>query len=149
MSRPQLILGCFSFVLSSLSHFLPHTLVIIYPSIQKVLWTFRLLPCPGYCEQCCSEHWGACIFSTYGFLQICAQEGDCWIRWQLYFQFFKEPPDCSSQSPYQFAFPPTEGSFFSTPSAAFIVCRFFDDGHSDRCEGIPHCSFDLHFSNNQ
>ena len=40
-----------------------------------------------------------------------------------------------------------EGSLFSTPSPAFIVCRFFDDGHSDRCEVIPHCSFDLHFSN--
>ena len=23
----------------------------------------------------------------------------------------------------------------------------FDDGHSDWCEVIPHCSFDLHFSN--
>ena len=30
-----------------------------------------------------------------------------------------------------------------------MVCRFFDDGHSDRCEMIPHCSFDLHFSRNQ
>ena len=29
-----------------------------------------------------------------------------------------------------------EGSLFSTPSPAFIVCRFFDDGHSDRCEVI-------------
>ena len=28
-----------------------------------------------------------------------------------------------------------EGSLFSTPSPAFIVCRFFDDGHSDQCEG--------------
>ena len=27
------------------------------------------------------------------------------------------------------------------------ICRFFDDGHSDWCEVIPHCSFDLHFSN--
>ena len=26
---------------------------------------------------------------------------------------------------------------------AFIVCRFFDDGHSDWCEVIPHCGFDL------
>ena len=26
-------------------------------------WTFRLLPCLGYCKQCCNEHWGACIFS--------------------------------------------------------------------------------------
>ena len=21
-------------------------------------WTFSLLPCPGYCKWCCSEHWG-------------------------------------------------------------------------------------------
>ena len=32
--------------------------------------------------------------------------------------------------------------------SAFIVYRFFDDGHSDWCEVIPHCSFPLHFSNN-
>ena len=29
----------------------------------------------------------------------------------------------------------------------FIVYRFFDDGHSDWCEVIPHCGLDLHFSN--
>ena len=28
------------------------------------------------------------------------------------------------------------GSLFSTLSPAFIVCRFFDDGHSDWCEVI-------------
>ena len=37
-----------------------------------------------------------------------------------------------------------EASLFSTPSPACIVCRFFDDGHSDRCEVISHCGFDLH-----
>ena len=21
-------------------------------------WTSRLFPCPGYCKQCCDEHWG-------------------------------------------------------------------------------------------
>ena len=31
-------------------------------------------------------------------------------------------------------------SFFSAPSPAFIVCRLFDDGHSDWCEVISHCS---------
>ena len=36
-----------------------------------------------------------------------------------------------------------------TPSPAFIVCRLFDDGHSDQCEMISHYSFDLHFSNNE
>ena len=33
-------------------------------------------------------------------------------------------------------------------SPAFVVCRLFDDRHSDRCEVIPHCSFDLLVSNN-
>ena len=31
-------------------------------------------------------------------------------------------------------------------SPVFIVCNFFGDGHSDLCEVVPHCSFDLHFS---
>ena len=35
---------------------------------------------------------------------------------------------------------------FSTPYPKFIICRFFNHGHSDWCETIPHCSFDLHFS---
>ena len=48
----------------------------------------------------------------------------------------------------QFAFSPTvwEGSLFSAPSPAFIACRLFDGGHSDHCEVIPHCGFDLHLS---
>ena len=31
---------------------------------------------------------------------------------------------------------------FSIPSLAFIICRLFDDSHSDQCEVIPHHSFD-------
>ena len=30
------------------------------------------------------------------------------------------------------------GTLFSTLSPAFIVCRLFDDGYSDRCEVVPH-----------
>ena len=33
-----------------------------------------------------------------------------------------------------------KSSLFSIPSPAFIACRFFDDGHSDQCEVISHCS---------
>ena len=33
-----------------------------------------------------------------------------------------------------------------TPSPVFLLCGFFDDSHSDWCEMIPHCSFELHFS---
>ena len=35
-----------------------------------------------------------------------------------------------------------EGFLFSTLSPAFIICRIFDDDHSDLCEMILHCSFD-------
>ena len=38
-------------------------------------------------------------------------------------------------------------SLFSTSSPTFIVCILSHDGHSDGCEVISHCSFDLHFSN--
>ena len=44
------------------------------------------------CKYCCCEHWGACIFLNKSLIGIHAQEWHCWIRWQLYFQFFKEPP---------------------------------------------------------
>ena len=37
-----------------------------------------------------------------------------------------------------------EDYVFSTSSPGLILYRFFDDGHSDWCEMIPHCSFDLH-----
>ena len=56
----------------------------------------------------------------------------------------------SPQWLYQFTVSLTlmEGCLLSTPSPAFIVCGFFDDGHFDWCEVMPHCGFDLHFSNN-
>ena len=34
-------------------------------------------------------------------------------------------------------------------SPAFIVCRLFDSSHSDWCEMVPHCGFDMHFSDNE
>ena len=41
-----------------------------------------------------------------------------------------------------------KGFPFLHTSPAFIVCRLFDDGHPDQYEVIPHCSFDLHVSDN-
>ena len=49
-------------------------------------------------------------------------------------------------------------SIFSSSLPAFIICRVFDDSHSDKCEVIPHCvlicisqimhlQMHLHFSN--
>ena len=57
---------------------------------------------------------------------------------------------CFPQWLHQFTFPPTvwEDPVFSTLSPAFVICRLFNDGHSDQCEGLPQCNFDLQFSNN-
>ena len=51
---------------------------------------------------------------------------------QLYFWLFEEPP----QWLHQFTLPSTvqEGSLFSTASPALVICRLFNDSHSDLCE---------------
>ena len=64
------------------------------------------------------------------------------------FNFFEVPPYCFPQWLHQSAFPPTvqKGSPFSTSSPGLVVCLFIIDGHSDRCEVISYCGFDLHLS---
>ena len=41
------------------------------------------------------------------------------------------------------------GFLFSTPSPAFIVHRLFGGRYSDQREMVPHCGFDVHFSDNE
>ena len=49
-----------------------------------------MLPCPGYYKQCCDEYWGTHVSFHSGFLSVYAQQWDCWVAWQFYFQFLKE-----------------------------------------------------------
>ena len=42
-----------------------------------------------------NEHWGTRVSFPSGFLSVYAQQWDCWIIRQFYFQFFKESPHCS------------------------------------------------------
>ena len=30
-----------------------------------------MLPCSGCCKQPCDEHWGECVFFSYGLLRVC------------------------------------------------------------------------------
>ena len=94
-------------------------------------WTFRLLPCPGYCQQCCYEHWHACVFSNwcFHFLQISTLEWSCQIVCQLCYSFFEEAPHCLTQRLHRCAFPPAvyKGSLFSTSSPVVVICGLFDD----------------------
>ena len=64
------------------------------------------------------------------------------------FSFFEEIPFCVPQWLHQSAFSPIVhwGSLFSISLPALVVCWFINDGHSDRCEVISHCCFNLHFS---
>ena len=98
----------------------------------------QLLPCLGYCKQCCSEYQGA----NYSFLWIDVHERDCWIKWQFYFQFFEEHlyvflSGCTNLHSHQCKREcKRESSLFPAPSPAFIVGRLFDDGHSHWCNKL-------------
>ena len=35
------------------------------------------------------------VHVSHGFLGVYAQQWDCWVIWQFYFQFFKESPHSS------------------------------------------------------
>ena len=39
-----------------------------------------------------NEHWSTCVSFNSGFFSVYAQQWDCWVVWQLNFQFFKESP---------------------------------------------------------
>ena len=43
----------------------------------------------------CDEHWDTRVSFPSGVLSVYAQQWDCWIIRQVYFQFFKESPHCS------------------------------------------------------
>ena len=48
-----------------------------------------MLPCPGYYKQCCDEHWGTRVSFPSAFLSVYAQQWDCWVVWQFYFQVLR------------------------------------------------------------
>ena len=94
--------------------------------LQLVLCSFFLRPECVLSVSCVSHVFCLCVISLATVF--------------LFLTFLKESPYSSLQWLYQFTFLPTvqEDSLFSTPSSAFIICRFFDDGHSDWCEVMPH-----------
>ena len=48
-----------------------------------------MLPCPVYYKQCYDEYWGTRVSFNSGFLSVYAQQWDCWVIWQFYFQFLR------------------------------------------------------------
>ena len=86
---------------------------------------------------------------SFGFLNICLLVGFL-VHMLVLFLVFKEISILSSiLACINWHYHQQECSLFSTPSPAFTVCRVFDGDHSDGCEVVSHCSFDLYFSNNE
>ena len=59
---------------------------LIHSSADGHLGCFHVL---AIYKQRCDEHWGTCVSFNSGFLSVYAQQWDCWIIRQFYFQFFK------------------------------------------------------------
>ena len=86
------------------------------------------------------QHAGSLLRHVGSFVAVLSCSVACGI--------FVPPPGIEPMSPA------LKGRFLTTgpPGKSLLVdffFFFFDDGHSDWCEAKSHCSFDLHFSNNQ
>ena len=124
----------------------------IHSSVDGHLGCFHVLIIVNSAAVNIGVHVSFSVFISSGYQRNgISQKWDCWVIWWFYSQLFKESPYRLPQWLCQFIFPPAtqECSLFSTPFPALIVCRLFDDGHSDWCEVVSHCSFDLHFSYNE
>ena len=81
-----------------LSNFLLHTHIHTHTHTTSPFpffccWIFRLLPCLGYCEQCCCEHWSAGIFPVQSFLWIqnyTQNNNKSFIEQQNYHMFYQK-----------------------------------------------------------
>lgn len=84
------------------------------------------------------------VFIFFRSLSRCATAG----LWAVVsFLIFEDSPCCFLQWLYQFTFPAGVRVSFPTTSATFAICCLFDR-HSDRCEDVSFCGFDLPFPEN-
>ena len=87
---------------------------------------------------------GVCIFFNQCFFKYSPRSGipglysSFSFTWQVSILF-------STVAAPVYEFPPTVYKGFLFLANIFVICVHFDDGHSDRCEMISHCGFNLHF----
>ena len=96
-----------------------------------IRWTSRLLPCPGYYQQCCDEHWITRVPFNSGFLGVYAQQ------WEFLFLFLLTPktfpPECAcvffSYSPENILNNSPRGPLYIFCVSAFIEETLFTQAY--------------------
>ena len=103
-----------------------------------------LLPYLSDSKLCCYEHWGACAF--WIFLRYVFRTGNTESYGNSIFSFLRNL--CAVPIVvHKCTFPEQNTRVPFSPCAhQNLICRHFDDSHSDTYEVIPHCGFDLSFS---
>ena len=139
--------NAFLFVAESYSIVYMYHSFFIHSSVDGHLGSFHVLAIVN------SAKWilGYVGLFQFGFPQvICLIVGWLGHMVVLFLVFFKEIYMLSSIVAISVSIPTnSERGFLFLHTLSSIHCRLFDDGHSDWCEVISHCSFDLHFSNNE
>ena len=109
---------------------------LLYPFVSGCWGCFHVLPIVNSAAMNIGVHVSFWMMVFSGYMPRCEIVGSSIFR-------FLRNLHTVLHRDYQFTFPPAvqEGFLFATPSPAFTVCRFLNNGHSDRCELIPYCSF--------
>ena len=96
------------------------------PTRLPILWDF----------QARTLEWVAISFSN-------AWKWEVKVKLLSHVQLLATPWTAAYQAPPSMGFSRQEyWSGVPSPSPAFVICRLFNDGHSDCCEVVLHCSFD-------